>query len=230
MLTLRLPRPLHGVPGRLAFVLILGAGLAGWSLWPATTVPTTPPSLALGGKHADRLAFSGDESEIPVREARIYDTIAMFAQPRTEPRPWSQAPVAATVQETGIKPAPLRASALPRLAANDGTRRGPDAPAATKSAEAAGPAKPTRMAAAEPARPTAKPGERADGLQLFGWDLPGSRHLPTRRDAAQALDKVGSSAAAVGSGTVRAVSHTAAILGDGVASAGNALADKLGLN
>ena len=213
----RLPMMLRGVPARFAAVILVGSAFAGWAVGPSiwTATPASTPSVAFAGKHADRLAFSGDESEIPVREARIFDTIAMFAQPQTEARPWSQAPVAATALEAGIKP--LRPAAPTRLA---------EAP--RKAAEPA--AKPQRLAMTEPARPVAKRTEAPEGVRLLGWEVPGSRHLPTRRDASQALDKIGSGANAVGTGTVKAVSRTASLLGDGVSRAGTAIAGTLGLD
>lgn len=211
--TFRLPSMLRGVPARAGTVMLLAA-FGAWSLWPASQHPT-PPLLAIDGKHGDRLAFAGDETHIPIREARIYDTIAMFAQPQVEPRAWSEAAVRATMQEAGIKPT------MPRGEAN-AARRAPDTLMAAS--------KPIRTAAADAARPKAQPKDEAAPISLLGWNVPGSDYLPTRRDAARALDTVGNSAATVGVGTVRVVSRTASALGDGVMNAGSAIAGKLGLD
>ena len=209
--TLRLPSVLHGVPARLSAVMLLTCA-CGWTLWPKAEIPSAPPTLAMDGKHGDRLAFSGgDETEIPVRESRIYDTIAMFAQPSAEPRAWSEAPVRATVAEAGIRPVTLRPTPPQRLAA-----------------ARAGEAKPMRLASSEPKLPSAKARE-PQPVSVFGWSIPGSQHLPDGRDAAHALDRVGNGAVALGSGTIQAVSTTASSLGSGVSRARGAIADTLGL-
>lgn len=215
----RLPLILRGVPARFAAVILVAGGFGGWAVGPSiwSEMPASTPSVAFAGKHADRLAFSGDESEIPVREARIYDTIAMFSQPQAEARPWSAVPVSATVQEAGIKP--LRPTST-RVAAADAPRKAADIPAA----------KPLRAASIEPARVVQKRTDAPDAVRVLGWEVPGSQHLPTRRDASQALDRIGSGASAVGSGTVKAVSRTASLLGDGVSRAGNAIAGTFGLD
>ena len=201
----RLSSMLHGVPARLGAVLLV-AGVCGLSLWPRAEAPSVPPTLTIDGKHGDRLAFSGgDETEIPVRESRIYDTIAMFAQPQAEPRPWSEAPVRATVAEAGIRPVPLRPVAPQRLASRPSEGR------------------PMRMASSEPPRPVAR-GREASPVTVFGWNIPGSQHLPSGHDAARAFDRVGNGAVALGSGTVQAVSN----VGGGVVRAGSAIADTLG--
>lgn len=220
----RLPVPLRGAPSRFAAVLLVGAAVAGgvWghTAWRSDRGGETPASFALAGKQPDRL-FSGDETEIPVREARIYDTIAMFSQPQAEARPWSQAPVSATAQEAGIRPAVLRPVAMPKLAAAEPSRKAPDTAAA----------KPQRVAALESAARGARAkAEASEPVRLLGWSVPGSQHLPSRKDAGRALDKVGDGAAAVGSGTVKVVSRTASALGNGVASAGNAIASTFGFN
>ena len=217
MAVARLPSLLRGVPARLAAVAMVAGAFAGWAMWPSAETPSAPAALALAGKHVDRLAFSGDEADIPVREARIYDTIAMFAQPRTEPRPWSEAPVPATVQEAGIRPMPLRPVAMPRLAAAEAARR-PDA------------ARPARIAAADHVRPVQANRDLSEPVRVFGWTVPGSEHLPTRRDAAHVLGKVGDGAVAVGSGTANLVSRSATAVGTGLASAKTALAETLGLD
>ena len=203
--TFRLPPVLHGVPARLGAVLLL-ASACGWTLWPKAEAPSLPPVLVADGKHGDRLAFSGgDETEIPVRESRIYDTIAMFAQPQAEPRAWSEAPVRATVAEAGIRPVALRPVAPQRLASRPLEGR------------------PLRMAASEPPRPAARARE-ASQVAVFGWNIPGSQHLPSGRDAVRAFDRVGNGAVALGSGTVQVVSN----VGGGVARAGSAIADTFG--
>lgn len=204
----RLPSAFRGIPARLAVVALAAGAFGGWAFWPSRPVPA--PVAEPVGKHADRLAFSGDESEIPVREARIYDTLAMFSLPQAEPRPWSAAPVRATVREAGIRPVQIRPTSLPRLAA--GAHRPWE--------------KSIRVAAADPVPAPVAP---AESVKVLGWDVPGSRHLPTRQDAAHAFGKVGSGIAAVGSGAARAVSRSASALGGGVADAGNALAETLGL-
>ena len=223
-MALRVSPLFRGVPARLGAVLLLAGGVGTWIGWPMIEAPTAPASMTLAGKHGERLAFGGDESEIPVRDARIYDTIAMFAQPRIEPRPWSEAPVSATMRETGIKPVPLRP--VLRAAANEVSRRPADnLPRLIQAASA----ERARLAAGEP--------EASRPVTVFGWDVPGSQHLPSRGAAVRVIDKVGSGAAAVGSGTVRVVSRSASAVGDGVAtvgdkvaSAGSAIARTIGLD
>lgn len=213
----RFPSVLHGVPGRLGVVFVLAAGAWTWLNWPFADAPQAP---AFAGKHAERLAFGRDESEIPVREARIYDTIAMFSRPRVEPRPWSEAPVIATMREAGIKPTQLRPAPAPRAVANEAVRKSADnVPrliqlAADERARLA-----TEKEEGDPARP----------VTIFGWNLPGSGHLPSRGDAARVLGKVGSGAAAVGSGTARVVTRSASVVGDGVARVGDKVASTGGI-
>lgn len=217
MAMVRLPLVLRGVPARLGAVLLLAGAVGTWTVWPERSLTGKPPALALEGKHLDRLAFAGDETDIPVRESRIYDTIAMFAQPQAQPRAWSESAVAATVQEAGIRPIPSRPLPAPRLAVAKPDTARPDT------------ARPIRTASAEP-RGAAKAQDSGRPLNVLGWDLPGSEYLPSRGDAARVATKVGDRATALGTGTARVVSRTATALGDGVASAGNALADTLGLN
>jgi hypothetical protein len=211
---LRLPLLLRGVPGRLAAVTCIGAIAVGsWALWPQASGSALPPSLALDGKHPSRLAFSADETELPVRESRIFDTLAMFAQPQAQPRPWSDAPILATAAEAGIRPMAPRSPA-PRLA------KLPEAKPAEMS-------KPVRTASALPAQANGPSGAHPN---LLGWELPAAPRLPSRRDAARMLDKVGDGAVALGSGTVGVVSRTASAFGSTVAGAGSAIADTLGLD
>lgn len=212
--TFRLSSILRGVPARAGAVMLVAAAFGGWGVWPASRMPA-PPSLAIDRKHADRLAFGGDETHIPVREARIYDTIAMFAQPQAEPRAWSEAPVRASMQEAGIRPTGSRGEAA-------AARRPSDAAMAM--------AKPVRTAGADTARAKPQLKDEPGTVSLLGWSVPGREYLPSRRDAARALDTVGTSAASVGSGTVRVVSRTASALGEGVMNAGSAIAGTLGLD
>lgn len=202
------------------------------------------PELARsdGAKLVDRLASLDRgfvEETVPVRQTRIFDTLAMFSLPQVEPSGWSERPVQVAKVAAELPPmlpaAPVSTPAKPRGVPQ----------MVTASAEPGRhptvlpPSRPVQIAAAITSQPAALAPAPANGpledpprerLQVLGWQVPGTDLLPTRREAGRAVASVGSGAAAVGTKAVTTVSNTAVGIGRAVSSAGSAVFEAIGLD
>lgn len=234
-----MPSALRNAPVRRPTVLLglAGAALAGALGWLALeTRPAGAPArtAALDGKLADRLSFV--EEDVPVRHTRIFDTVAMFALAPLEAGPWSERRVP-TLAALDARPAPNRpkAAAMPRMVAADAVALRPQAlppqrpvglvalPPTPRAASSG----PLVLASAAAIRPEAEPAR--EDIRVLGWDVPGSRILPTRRDAVRTAEFIGGKAAAVGTGTASFVADAASAIGDTVSGVGGKVADAVGL-
>lgn len=211
----------------LALACFSAASLMLFGHGPREDEPKLPPP----GKVADRLAFV--EEDVPVRQTRIYDTLAMFALPQAQGSPWGAAEIA-------IPQGPVRsrvAAAMPRMVEAE----------APHARQVLPPVRPTQaeFAKAEPAKaaPTAKaapvaiatasaplPGERSvewmaatasaepSPIRILGLAVPGSQHLPSGRETMRGVASIGTKAKAIGTGTV-------ATVGGAVSTATDAIVD-----
>ncbi|WP_375459598.1 hypothetical protein [uncultured Enterovirga sp.] len=206
-------------------VAALGTALAsglGWLALPDSAPRGAPAQLA-AGKLSDRLSFA--EEDVPVRQTRIYDTLAMFGMNTPEGQPWSErrAPTLAVLDPDPI-PARAKVPTMPRMvAAERAPVRQPNLPPIRPVALASAATMPMpQVAAAEAVEPSREP------IRLLGWDVPGSRHLPTRKDAARTAELIGDKAAKVGTGTASLVTGAASAVGDTVSSIGSTVAETVG--
>lgn len=172
------------------------AGFIGLSAALATMVPWPSKEAAVvdgqAGKRLDRLAFEAPE-DVPVRQTRIYDSLAMFARPSAEPTPWSEA--VPPVLPAAAEPGRSEKASRPAIAAvpAESSRRDLVLP----------PARPASVATIrrfEPA-PAAEP-ERSP-VRIAGWAIPGTQYLPDREDASAVLGFVDDGARLLGVGAVR---------------------------
>lgn len=202
------------------------------------------PGLAKfdGAKLVDRLASLDRafvEETVPVRQTRIFDTLAMFSLPQAEPSGWSERPVqmarVAAEPPPMLPAAPVSTPAKPRgmpqmvTAAAEPGRHPAVLPPSRPAQIATAVTSPPGLLASAPADQPASEAPR-ERLQLLGWRVPGTDLLPTRRDAGRAVASVGSGAAAVGTKAVTTVGDTAAGIGRAVSSAGSAVFAAIGLD
>lgn len=206
-------KPVRAGAGLGVLSALLGASVAVFGLVTIAARDPGPPVPVLpDGKFVDRLAFV--EEDVPVRDTRVYDTVSMFATLSVEPAAWSDIPAPAAIAD----PVPVRsaalaprmpAAALPRMvvAAREPPRRAPATP----------PAKPFGLApvtmAAVTGRPASAEETEPQPIRLVGWSVPGTQHLPGRRDAAKVASLVGNRAAAIGNGAADLVADGAEAIG-----------------
>lgn len=168
------------------------------------------------GKNGDRLASV--EEAVPGHETRILDTVAMFALPRADARSWSERPPGRSPQAAAPR------SSLPRIAAAEASH--------DKPLPVLPPARPAAVASLDAKRAAANtPGDgEREPVRVFGWAVPGTKHLPTGRDAARVAEGVRDGAVTVASGAGRLVVGTASKAGGAIAGAGRAAGELLGLD
>lgn len=208
--------------------LAVAAGAAlvsglGWFVLSSLAVPPVPEATPsqLDGKISDRLSFV--EEDVPVRQTRIYDTLAMFSMNTAEAQPWSErrVPTLAAL-DAGAGTAKVKAPAMPRMVvAERSPARHPALP----------PSRPMELASATtiiPVRIVAPSEPEREPVRLLGWNLPGSQHLPTRKDAVKTAELIGDKAVKVGSGTASLVTGAASVVGETVSSVGSAVAETVG--
>lgn len=211
-------------PFRPSVVSGFGAAIAVGLGWLALNDLTAPPLrdaqlASTEAKLSDRLSFV-DEDE-PVRRARIFDTLAMFSRPSLESSPWSERRVPTLAS---LDPGPLSMRSrptMPRMVAAERAQARP---------QTAPPHRPVELAAASVQQgsvPAAAEPPR-EPLSVLGWTVPGSQHLPTRRDAASTAALIGDKAKRIGTGTATMVSDAASAVGDSVAAVGSAVAETVG--
>ena len=206
-------------------VAIAGVGTLSFSVLIHSSEPPPPRGEA---KLTERLSFV--QEDVPVRETRIYDTLAMFAEPQGEPSPWSDkplpflkvadAPPASTSSEAG------RMTRMTAAEARGSRQLGVRPPARPiRSAEI-----PSALSAAAPPVAAARetPIQMREPVRVFGWSVPGTQVLPTRRDAFRAVARIGDAALEIGSGTVDVVGGTASSVGRTVTSLGGNVAESIG--
>ena len=184
------------------------------------------PRQRAEAKLTDRLSFI--QEEVPVRETRIYDTLAIFAEPQGEAGPWSDRPVPLVkVAEVSPTSTTVEGGKLPRMAS--GEARGSRHAGALPSARPIQIASTASAASAQADAPAREPSTQPRGpLRVFGWSVPGTQVLPTRKDAFTAVARIGDAAVEIGSGTVDVVGGTASSVGRTVTSLGGNLAESIG--
>lgn len=209
---------------------LVATGLGALALSHVSAVAPSATPVAPTGKTSARLAaFEGSfvEENVPVRATRIFDTVAMFALPQSEPAIWNESPV--QVARLAAEPPPLlpvgRHRVVPQMIA---ASTQPVRPDAGRLAGVLPPARPARVASAGPMPAFVDP--HRDRMRVFGWAVPGTDLLPNRRDATQAVASVGRGAATIGMKAVDTVGDTASGIGQAAASAGSAVLDAVGLN
>lgn len=179
-------------------------------------IGAVPPA---GSKLVDRLAF--EQEVVPVRDTRIFDTVAMFSKLPAEPAAWAEEPVP-TLRALPVQ-APLRTAAaiIPRLVVAS-------AEVTPRAVQARPPARPTDLGR-KAATPTLVQDEEEsrEVIRLVGWSVPGSQYLPTGRDAVVTVSAVGRGAAALGHGASNAVRSGASAVGDVLSSAGRSVTSVL---
>lgn len=220
----------RSAPLRTLSIGVIGAALAsglGWIVLSDMGGPQGTPLAPASseGKISDRLSFV--EEDFPVRQTRIFDTVAMFGMETAEGRAWSERSVPTLAAlEGGTGAARTKAASLPRMVVVD------RAPARS---QALPPSRPLDVASATPTPVVipvriAAPVEPArEPVRLLGWNLPGSQHLPTRKDAVKTAEAIGDKAVKVGSGTASFVSDAASAMGETVSSVGSTVAEIVGL-
>lgn len=208
------PKQIRARAGLGILAALLGSSVAVLGLVAvAARDPGAPVPVLPDGKFVDRLAFV--EEDVPVRDTRVYDTVSMFATLSVEPVAWSDVPAPAAsadtmpVRSTALAPRP-HAAALPRMVmvAREPVRR---------VAAALPPAKPSGLPpvtlAMAAGRPASSEETDPEPIRLVGWSVPGSQHLPGRRDAAKVASLVGERASAIGTGAADLVADGADAIG-----------------
>ena len=225
------PRHAGGVAASVAVTAVGAVIVAAVAIQPKT------PDTGAVGKMAQRLSYQDDafvEEDVPVRRTRVYDALAMFALPQTEPAAWSDrpAPVVAVLEPASRPAASERPRLVPRMvsaAAADPHRMTllppsrPDrlAVAARPSAVVAAAEPPTAAPAGAPAR---------EPVRILGWALPGTQYLPGRSDASHAASVAGGAVVSVGGRAADTIGETAARLGSAARSVGSTLVETVGLD
>lgn len=208
------PKPIRAGAGLGMLAALLGASAAvlGLAVFAARD-PDRPVPMLPDGKFVDRLAFV--EEDVPVRDTRVYDTVSMFASLSVEPAAWSDVPAPTGVVEA----APVRSMALaPRLHNASLPRILMVVREPVRHLAAALP--PTKPSGLSPVTLAAVIGQAASTeetdpqpIRLVGWTVPGSQHLPGRRDAAKVASLVGDRATAIGNGAADLVADGADAIG-----------------
>lgn len=209
---------------------LVATGLGALALSHVGTVDPAAPPAAPAGKTSARLAAlegSFVEENVPVRATRIFDTVAMFSLPQVEPATWNETPVqmARIVAEPPPVLPAVRHRIVPQMVA---AATQPVRPDAGRLAGVLPLARPIRIASASP--PSAFVDPHRDRIRVFGWAVPGTDLLPSRRDAKQAVASVGSGAATIGLKAIDTVGDTASGIGRAASSAGSAVLDAVGLD
>lgn len=175
---------------------LLATGLATAAVSFAMREPATQPSVHQG-KFDERLAWQVEN--VPTRQTRVYDTLAMFALPQAEPRAWSVAAPASDKVAVLAPASPVRdrgqASVPSIVQAEAGPHR-------TATDAVLPPHRPIVLARAEPPtsiqqRP-ASPEEVRQPVRVLGWNVPGSDLLPSRHGALQKVAALGTRALSFG--------------------------------
>ena len=139
---------------------VLAAGIVAVGFSHLSHEPSPPSGLPHGAKNLDRLSW--ELEEVPTRNTRSFDSVAMFALPRVEPVAWTEGPMrlvalpAAPVKVAQAEREPRKAAILP-------------------------PSKPPFVVAfaAHPSMPAAAQAEpETRSISVLGWAVPGTDFLP----------------------------------------------------
>jgi hypothetical protein len=174
------------------FASVLATGIAAVGFSHLSHEPAPPAPDATRGKNLDRLTW--EVEDVPTRATRTYDSIAMFALPRVEASAWSEAAAQADSARTStsLRTAQIerRERETNRLAILPPTR--PVIVAAAATPTEAEISKPVLVATAQPAR----------GLQVLGWQVPGTdlipAVLPDGRDVLKGAAAIGNKVTGLG--------------------------------